>query len=209
MVFLSLPENHLTHNGLVHGGPINHQTQINKHQQELDEVQLKIRNAEFDVANQQTNISQQYLQISMVQSDLASAQTNLDSQQKKISDVEYLVDNIFSKMTTETIRGDDTNRVCRIHTHGMVFFKLDGVPIHNSAHIVEMKSGAGNTPLILNQIQILNVISFNFGGSWDDWKDGEFNIEYVKDIRQTNTIQFIETTTNELILDHSVHVPFN
>ena len=187
-----------------------HQNQIDEHQKELDAVQSKIRKTQAEVLYSQTEITNQLHQIFALQDQLASAQTNLNAQQQKLADVEYLVNNLFSKTTNENIPGNDTNRVCHISTHGTVFFKLESVPVHNSVHVVELKAGTGNSPLVLNQIQIMNIISFSFAGSWDtDWKDATFYIEYVKDTRQTNIIQNIETTTNELILDHSLRIPFN
>lgn len=186
----------------------NNQKQIDEHQRELDAVQSKIRRTQGEVTASQIEITNQFNQILNLQSQLATAQTNVDIQQKKLSDVEYYVDNTYSKMTTEEISGNDSNRVCHISTHGMVFFRLDGIPIHNSVQILASQTGHGNNPLILNGFQMLNVISFNFPGNWEEnWKKCGFNIQYVKDTRQTNLIQHIETTTNELVLDHVIHVP--
>ena len=85
-----------------------------------------------------------------MQSDLANAQTNISSQQKQIQDVQFWVNNIFSRTVTETFPGTDTNRVIIVNrTNGpqFVFFKLDHVPILSSVHAIA-QSPMAQIPLL-------------------------------------------------------------
>ena len=182
------------------------QNELGEHQKELAAVQGKIRTNQTEVLASQTDITNQYRQLKTLQAELLTAQTNLDAQARKLEDVEYWVNNLFSKTTTERIAGDDTNKVC--YLNGKVFFKLANVPIPHSIQLLSVGSDGPNMPIIINQEPLLNVFAFAFSGDWNkSWKTRHYIITYIKDARQTNMIYQMEIGTNELILDHSIHFP--
>ena len=187
----------------MHGQLAKHQIQIDEHQKELDDVQVKVRNAESDVTNQQANITQQYQQISTVQSDLASAQTNLDTQEKKIANVEFLVDNLFSKMVVDRVSANDTNRVAHYKfDDGSYEFaiRLKFIPIQGSLQVV-LNSGGVSQTFYYDITPIKNVIFFRLYNY--DINSISFNVQYAKDTRVTNLVQNVEVRGDKFFIDNS------
>lgn len=212
------------------------QKQLNERQKELNTVQGTIRTnqtavlkSQMDITNQfsqvralqsqltiaQTNldsqqkdIANQYSQLKVLEGQLVTAETNLDAQQKKLEDVEYWANNLFANMTTESIFGSDTNKVIPVPKIGRVFFMLSSMPIANSVQLVAMDK-TGNIPIVMNQIKAPNVISFGYNGDWRGagWVNKEYVFHYVKTPSQTNIIRSMVLDGNELIIDHSLHIP--
>jgi hypothetical protein len=177
----------------MHGQLAKHQTQIDEHQKELDDVQVKIRTAQLDVTNQQANIAQQYQRISTVQSDLTLAQTNLAAQESKIANVEFLVDNLFSKMVVDRFSANDTNRVIyRKKADGRynLVMKLKSVPIKGSIQLIV--GGGGDIPQTYYYDTFIykNLIFFSLTGY--DINSTTFTIQYVNDTRETNFVNDVE-----------------
>jgi len=184
----------------MHGQLANHQIQIDKHQKELDDVQVKVRNAQSDVLNQQTNIAQQYQQISNVQSGLAIAQTNIDMQEKKIEDVEFLVENLFSKMVEDRFSGTDTNHVIYAKVGNDTYdvaIKLQFAPIKGSIQVIIGPSGGIPQTGYYNTLVYKNVIFYDLHGY--DINGTSFSIHYVKDLRETNLVNNVK-----ILDDHNI-----
>lgn len=191
--------------GEMHGQLAKHQTEIDKHQKELDDVQSNIKNAQSEVSKQQTNIAGQYRQIVAVQNELATSQTNLNTQAKKIEDVEFLVNNLFSKTVTKTFSATDTNHVVVFSSESVtrLFLKLSNVPIKNSIQGIFKSSEFGQAPFIPDSWwQYKNIIEANMTGSWERWKNAEFTIQYVTDTRATNMVNNMEIRGNEIWFDN-------
>jgi hypothetical protein len=118
-----------------------HQKQIAAHQQELESARIGLEETHGRVAD----ITNQFSRLETMESGLKTAQTNVDLQQRKIQDVEYLVDNLFSKLVIEEIRGSDTDRVVQVsHTNDAyrVAIILQHVPIERSIQL-EYVNGLG------------------------------------------------------------------
>lgn len=181
-----------------------HQTQIETQQMALANQEIKIQTAQTNITSQQENIANQYQQISSVQSDLAIAQTNLNVQAVKIQNVEFLVDNLFSKMVFEDISASDTNRFASIHqTNGtdVVFFLLKNAPIPGSFQGTIKGGGGLNIPQTMeNPVQTTkNFLLWHLSGF--DLKQTSFSFQYVKDTRETNLFQKLEVRDNIIFLD--------
>ena len=184
-----------------------HQSEIEKSQRELNDVQTKIRNAQLDVAKQQTNITEQYYQISTVQAGLASAQTNIDLQEQKIEDVQFLVDNLFSKTAYENFPASDTNHVISFTLKdGSIrqAIKLQYVLIPESLQVIVTSSGVPQTENQL--IKPYKNVFFNELHGYDI-NNTSYSIKYVKDARTTNLVESVELRDGVFYLD-GIAFPF-
>ena len=177
-----------------------HQTELNDHQKELNDQQGKIRDAQSDIGVHQGNIKNQFDQISTMQAALALTETNIDTQQKKIEDVEFLVNTLYSKMTAEHFAGSDSNKVKVLHfgnDASQAFFTLQDVPVMNSVQITAQ--GDTQYPLI-SVVSIANVATTYFNKG-NDPANLTFTVQYVKDTRQTNRIKDVSFKGNKVFLD--------
>jgi septal ring factor EnvC (AmiA/AmiB activator) len=95
----------------MHAQLESHQNRIDQHQRDLDAVQTNIVQTLFRVSDSQANITNQFHKLLAIGAELESAQTNIDAQRKQIADVEYWVQNLFSKMTNETFTISDEQRM--------------------------------------------------------------------------------------------------
>jgi hypothetical protein len=184
----------------MHGQLANHQTQIDKHQKELDDVQVKVRNAQSDVLNQQTKITLQYQQISNVQSALTTAQTNIDMQEKKIEDVEFLVDNFFSKTVEDRLSANDTNRVTCLKLDNDTYhvaIKLRFAPIKGSIQVIAGVNGGIPQTVYYDTTIYKNVIFYSLHGY--DINNTFLSMRYVKDSRETNLVNNVEFKDKRVI----------
>jgi hypothetical protein len=181
----------------------NHQREIDKHQKELNEVQAKIREAESSVFSQQTDITNQFRQISMVQSDLATAQTNILFQQAKLTNVESLVNSLFSNTEDEQFSASDTNKVIFLNLGGCqaCVFRLKAVPIAYTIQSIFTTSSTGQHPLLPDMPQMRNILFSKFINiSEGDFRG--FHFRYIKDTRATNLFKNITiVNTNTVLLD--------
>lgn len=173
-----------------------HQSKIDEQQKLLGDQEAKIQDAQTNIALQQQNITNQYYTISSVQGDLAAAQTNLDTQAAKIQDVEFLVDNLFSKTVFENISGDDTNKavaITNVDGREMVFIKLEHIPIQESIQItVNDYAGVVDIPMELEQREFVTYKNLIYAGLYGyNVQKAAFYIKYVQDTRQTNIINTI------------------
>jgi hypothetical protein len=184
-----------------------HQTQIGVQQKVLADQETKIQNSQTNIAFQQENIASQYQQISTVQSELATAQTNLNLQAIKIQDVEYLVDNLFSKMVFENISASDTNQVAFINItneRDEAFIKLQYVPIEGSIQLFVSPGEGMNIPTRVpvavgayKNILLQGLVKF-------DKNKASFSILYVKDTREKNLYQKIEVRDDNCFIDNMI-----
>lgn len=168
-----------------------HQVQIDDHQNELNFVQARIRTNQVEIVESQQSITNQYQDLFGLQRRIASTQTNLDQQQKKIEDVEFLVENLYSKMEFESFSATDTNHVFVIwSTNGVakLLLKLDHIPIPGSIQ-GSVDSGGG-----INRVQsfkqpVKPQKNLLYQPLYDyDLKTTSFSFQYVKDTRETNVI---------------------
>jgi hypothetical protein len=184
-----------------------HQTQIDAHQKELDQQQTKIRDAQASVSAQQGYLTNQFLQFSNLQNQLASAQTTILTQQKKIDDVQYLVDNLFSKITYETFSSADTNHfITKQISNGLWYtcLKLKYAPLSGSiqasitdpSHIWSMVPKSLGGPLMTRK----NIFFHGLVGDWNI-NNVVYNLQYVRDDRETNLSQKVEYRGNAIFVD--------
>jgi hypothetical protein len=184
-----------------------HQKKIDTHQKELEQQQGKIRDAQSDVSTQQRNLTNQVLRLSTLQSELATAQSNIIAQQTRINNVQYLVDNLFSKMTYETFTSADTNRFITSHPSSNLWhicLKLQYSPLPGSVQLTVTDPSqifAAFPRPVTGPIQThANVLLHGLVGIWDVNKV-VYNLQYVRDERVTNLSQRIEFKGNELFID--------
>ena len=153
----------------------------------LTKQQDKIADAEEKVFSQQSDITNQFRQISMLQNQLLDTTTNLDSQAKKLSDIEYWVNNLYTKMTTESYTFSDTNNLIQIPSQDASLrfvVRLNHVPIKGSIEYfvkddvnkVEQRINPGG---YIYNIGSGEVVGYNKDSVILTWK-------YVIDDRQTN-----------------------
>lgn len=179
--------------------------QINNYQKRLNEVQEQIGKAEHTVLTQQSEITNQFQKISSVQSGLATVQTNIYTQQEKLTNIESLVNVLFSNTQDEEFGGFDTNKVLILNLGGIqqVIFKLNFAPVPNTVQAI-MSGGSilGQMPILPNMAQIRNILSTRFQNGME-LRGAKFHFRYIKDIRETNLVQHItQLSTNVVFLDN-------
>jgi hypothetical protein len=177
----------------------NHQIEIDNHQKELDEVQSNIRIAETNVINAQSDITNQFQQISALQTNLNTAGTNIATQEQELSDVEYWVQNLYSKMTNETFSIRDTNNVLiDPSTNGglYLFIRLSQVPIAGSVETYARDANSLGEQRTYGGPFIKNITQQNLYGY--DVKSLTLSFHYVADTRETNYYRQMPTL-NETI----------
>ena len=183
----------------MHGQLNDHQTKIDKHQTELDTHQTGIAKAQADVLTQQTNNGIQFKQIAALQGEISTAQTNVMEQAKKIEDVDYLVQNMYSNMVNELIVTTDTNKAVLLRsTNGdsKFAFILRYPPIRGSLQAVLERGSQLGIEKTLNPDSILdgNVFLYTFTGF--DTNNMAVRFRYVKDGRNTNFFDRIKPEPN-------------
>jgi hypothetical protein len=173
-------------------------------QRVLADQEAKIQSAQTNIASQQENITHQYQEISAVQNNLATAQTNLNTQAAKIQDVEFLVDNLYSKMVFENFSVSDTNHALSMHLTNDIYevvVKLQNVPIPRSIQGTIIPGDGFNIPQsMVNPIESTKNLLFDQLHGYDLNKTS-FSFQYVKDSRETNLIQNVEVRENQIFID--------
>jgi hypothetical protein len=168
-------------------------------QQSLQAIQQTVT-AKDDLIISLTN---QYHKILAFQAELATTQTNLLQQQKKIEDVEFLVENLFSKMTNENIAAADTNRVVVVPRTDctQVIIKLQHAPIAGSLQVTIKPGGGLPIPQTFAPVNELrkNLIFACLVGY--DLASTSFDCRYVRDTRETNLVQRMKFSKGLLWLD--------
>jgi hypothetical protein len=179
------------------------QSQLTKQQQKLGEQQAALGKVQSDIETQQSSLFSNYLRSATMQRELALVQTSITNQQNELQDVQFLVNNLFSKAQFETISVTDTNRVAiQTFTNGVsrVLFKLKRAAVPKSIQAVARNIGLfGPTPLIPMDHVEQNVVGTHFEGGLGS--RGEIDFQYVEDTRKTNLIQKIEFRGNVFFLD--------
>ena len=184
-----------------------HQAQINGQQRELKTQQVEIGKAQTNIITQQGNIARQYVEVQSLQKNLDDTETNISQQQKRLEDVEFLVKNLFSKMTTEHILGNDSNLVKVLQfTNGasQVFIMLQNSAIHMSVQCIVQPRNTGQYPLI-GKLSYANVFSCYFGPNSNP-RDMTFDLTYVLDTQETNRIKNVTFDGTKAFFDGQ-HVP--
>lgn len=183
---------------------------IEAKQKSVDAIQQTVT-AKDDLIISLTN---QFYKMVAFQADLATAQTNLVQQQKKLEDVEFIVENLFAKMTSESLSGSDSNRVVVLNkTNNAVqlLVKLESVPIEGSLQLIVTTpsiSGRGQQMLPLKRgITIKNVVMLKLLDF--DLSTTSFGFQYAIDTRQTNLIHKVEAVEGDAIFDgRRIHLNF-
>ena len=202
--------------GQMKGEVTDLQTKLKDHQKELESQQEKLRTVQNSISDQQSSLSSYVTKVGTMQNDLASNQKTiaeqqgkLAEQQKKIEDVEFLVNNLFSKTVFETISGSDTNRFIESKVKDnedlfLVAFRLGHVPIPNSVRIIQQSLtagfGGGQAPLlpISATDQKMNVVSCKMKGGSS--RDLIFHVQYVRDTRAKERVRtFRENKEKDMI----------
>jgi hypothetical protein len=199
-------------NGLI--AAFNHR--VNAFQDSLDQqtdtnksIETQLRSAQWTITEQQENIAKQYLQISNLESQLASAQTDLIAQQHKIQSVEDAVNSLFQRERFESFDMNDSNRVSIFtFTNGARFlcFRLKHAPIERSVRGSFYSAGSMHPMVPLGVIRGLNVADCTFAAGSDVSSIASFSLEYVQDVRQTNSVRKIEFDGTNVIIDGTVQV---
>jgi hypothetical protein len=177
---------------------------LNRQWNELNAIQGKIRQAQTSILGQQSDITNQYYKISLVQSNLALAETNIDAQQKQLSDVQSLVNTLFSNTEYEDLSGSDSNSVAILNKGGyqQVIFKLRKAPVPNTIQGIAYGGDMiGQTPLFPNMFQFVNIVAMKYAQGLN-LHDVTFNFRYIADNRQTNLVHTMMVTgTNSVSFD--------
>jgi len=171
-----------------------HQNQIDKHQKEIEDAQLKLRST-------QTNITEQ-------QKSLTLAQNNIEAQQKQISDVEFLVNNLFGKMTYETFSGEDSNRVMVLPLEGdnkILFLKLKAAPLKYSVQCMGEGLITGQHSLS-PMLQEANI-AYSYISGDANLRGITYHVQYVRDTRVTNLVQKVEFKGTDTFFDDKRFTP--
>jgi len=193
------------------------QGKIESQQQRLTDQEVKIQVAQINIGQQQDNITNQYAQLFAMQGTLSSAQTNIAAEQKQIANVQFIVDNLYSKMVFEEVSASDTNRVTHLHlTNDIdeVVIKLQYTPIIQSIQAyINNGDALGTSQRLKNPADIYhNLLMF---GLWKyDLNKSSFSVQYVRDTRETNAFQKIELRENNIFVNDlqfstSTDVPFS
>jgi TolA-binding protein len=181
-----------------------HQSQLDQHQKEITEAQAKLGTNQTDIARQQSNITNQYRELSEIQNQVATAQTNLDAQEKKVEDVEFLVQNLFSKMVTEDILGSDTNRVKILNFSdgaSQAFIFLEKAAVPNSIHCVGQNKHFFGSQFPLTGLNNIYNVAISYFGAGNNPAEMRFSIQYLPDTRETNTVKLIEFRGTQVYFD--------
>ncbi|MCF7863821.1 MAG: hypothetical protein K9L89_03420 [Kiritimatiellales bacterium] len=183
-----------------------HQAEIKSHQQELSEQQIRIASAQstiqtqqLQVLDQQTKLDSQETQLRNMQMDLIGTQERISKQQSQIEDVEFLVQNFFSKTRTEQFRASDTNRFVHVkHGNGAFFlcFLLEEPAVINS-----INGYYDNIPMKPIRSNFSNVMYTIMIGKWNEIKELEYNIRYVADTRDIQKYSKMEVIDGKIYLD--------
>ncbi len=161
--------------------------QIADVEKRLSKQQDKIADAAANVSSQQSAITNQFQQISTLQNQLLATTTNLDSQTKKLSDIEYWVDNLYDKTTNVTFSVADTNNVLFIsNTNGAIAYivRLNHVPIKGSVEMT-IVDASSRYPTRLFATEFLKNMFWGDLYSFDT-NTLTFSFHYVVDSRETN-----------------------
>jgi hypothetical protein len=112
----------------------------------------------------------------MVQSDLSIAQTNIFYQQEKLTNVESLVNSLFSNTEDEEFSTSETNKVIILKLGGvqMAVFRLKFAPIPNSIQAI-LTGGMGQMPLFPKMGQVQNILFAKFKKD-NDLNGATFNV---------------------------------
>lgn len=179
-----------------------HQTNIDIHQKELNEQQAKIRIAQKDIASEHSGLTNQFFQLSALETKLTSAQTNIEQEQSALKDVQFLVDNLYSKVTFETLAATDTNR-CTVMVlpdgSKRVFFQLKYCPIPKSVQ------GTVNSLFWPQSLQpplaiTKNILTLGFDSNWNTGTL-VLNVQYIPDTRNSNVVKHLDVKGQQLFLD--------
>ena len=188
------------------------QMQIDGQQKVLGEQQVNILKAQSDIFGQQLNISNQYSRISSMHSELAFAQTNIQAQQKKIEDMEWIVTNLYSKLTYESMNVSDTNRVTSVRKKDggiLILAKLDHAAISGSIQATIRPGGGFDIPVTATQkiesyknICIWTLYNYNPDTT-------SLTFQYVEDSRETNLIRSVRIADSLCHFDDGYVVRLN
>ena len=143
-----------------------------------------------------------------MQSDLASAQTNLDMQEKKISDVEFLVNNLFSKVAVDRISANDTNYVAYQPLDDDEYhfaIKLRFAPIKGSVQLIIAANNGFPQTFYYDNLIYKNVIFYDLHKY--NINNTSFTIQYIKDTRETNLVNRMEFKGGKGVYLDDVFVP--
>jgi uncharacterized membrane protein YhiD involved in acid resistance len=183
-------------------------TELDQHQKDLEVQQAQIRKAQTNIVTQEDNITNQYAKIASLQSKLEATETNIAEQEKRIEDVEFLVKNLFSKMTNELVSGTDSNLVtvlCFTNGASQVFIKLQNAPIAQSLNCI-VHGNVAQYPLE-SMLNVRNVVTTYFLPG-NNPRDLTFNFQYVPDTRETNRYNKITFEGTKVFFDGQ-HFIFN
>ena len=123
-----------------------------------------------------------------MQSNAAAVQSDILAQESKLTNIEVLVDAIYSKTEYEDISSADTNKVLVLKSAGKVIvaIRLNNVPIRNTVQGI-MITHEGQRPLLPSYGIVKNVLITEFPPYFDI--DGRFVFTYAKDNRINSLVK--------------------
>lgn len=186
---------------------------VNKHQARLDQQQKELALQQVAVTNmlgrllvqsatlteQQRRQEDQHVQLAGANKQLTETAKRLSDQQERLSSVEILVNNIYTRTRIDKIQGSESNRVCyAVRGSNAVFgvFLLKEVPIANS-----IQGYFGNNPLKPGIQAFKNAAVTVLVGKQSDWDNQEFNFSYVADPTQSNVYSRVEVREGAAFID--------
>lgn len=161
---------------------------VRKHQDRLDEHQTDIDKQHRQL---KTVHDELLLQVTTAEAAISNATASLAKQQKDLSDVQYLVRNLFSRAETETFTHTDSNRMfivenppSNINARAVIFFQLKKVPIKQSLRLqFHLFSQPFGSYMIAN-----NIVYFRWGDAPATAREHPFYVDYVADPSPSNNI---------------------
>lgn len=194
-----------------------HQNKLDNHQLEIDQQQQELRNIQEDVKDAQGELKTQQNEVSSAQADVKHAQQQielaqeaveqtrsaLNEQQKDLTDVQYLVRNLFSKTESELFWHKDTNKMFivapppeKMGCEAIVVFELSQVPIKQS---VRMQYHVYTQPPRSFQVS-KNIIMLRWGDNVEKLRKKPFYITYVADHRRSHEVVNLEEVRADLTI---------
>jgi hypothetical protein len=186
------------------------QDELGHQQKRIDGNQKELTLQQDSLRANEASISNRMYEVSMMQKQLETAQKCLADQQKKIENVEYLVNNLFSKTVFEINASTNSNQVIvSAGTNGWwnCYVKLKNTPIPQSIQLSVSYRGVavsnfGTIP------QSRNVLYIPLPPSWElnatNIQDIVFRTQYIKDTRYTNVFSEFKLQGTNIIANGEV-----
>jgi len=184
-----------------------HRIALGNHQKELEDQRRRLDCVQADLSAEACTVSNTVHQMALVESSLIVAQRNLIVAQEKLTDVESLLNPLYSDSEDEVFSTSDTNKVVVLALGGVqqAVFRLNYVPIPYTVQAMVSKSHT-QTALQPGMGQVANILLAKFFAD-SDLNDAKFHFRYVKDSRNRMIAQrIVKVDTNAVSIDGTIQV---